>query len=164
MDHRNLTELYQRVAPRLLAYFRQHHSTKAMAEDLLQETFLRALKHGERMERATSPAAYLFGIARHIRLDVMRQRPVVLTDADLEGSAAVVAQEDTRLDDMRAAIQRLAEPHRETLLLRLRHELSYAEIAEVLQVPIGTVRSRLHYAVAQLRTALVSASEQERSP
>ena len=113
----------------LLAYFRQHRSTNANAEDLLQETFLRALNHQERVARAASPQAYLFGIARHIRLDALRKRSVP-DDIILQESRQAAEPEDPRLDGMRAAIQELREPHRETLLLKLRHELSYKEVSQ----------------------------------
>jgi RNA polymerase sigma-70 factor (ECF subfamily) len=62
--------------------------------------------------------------------------------------------EDPRLENMRAAIAGLPEALRETLALRLRAELSYEEIAETLQIPVGTVRSRLHDAVRRLRAAV----------
>lgn len=137
----------------LLAYFRQHRSTRANAEDLLQETFLRALNHQDRVARAASPRAYLFGIARHIRLDALREHSVP-DDIILQESRQAAEPEDPRLNGMRSAIQELREPLRETLLLKLRHELSYEEIAGALQIPIGTVRSRLHYAVAELKSVL----------
>jgi RNA polymerase sigma-70 factor (ECF subfamily) len=60
--------------------------------------------------------------------------------------------EDPRLDGMRAAIARLPETHREVLEMRLADELSYAQIAEAMDLPIGTVRSRIHHAVLRLRT------------
>lgn len=61
---------------------------------------------------------------------------------------------DPRLEPMREAITKLPPTHAEVLLLRLQQELSYEEIAQILDVPIGTVRSRLHHAVQQLREAL----------
>jgi RNA polymerase sigma-70 factor (ECF subfamily) len=68
--------------------------------------------------------------------------------------AATAEPEDPRLYAMRDAIAGLPALQREALLLKLRHELSYEEIAEVLAVPVGTVRSRLHHAVLRLKEAL----------
>lgn len=64
------------------------------------------------------------------------------------------APEDARLEALRLAIATLPEPQRETLLLKLHHELSYEEIAESLGIPVGTVRSRLHHALHHLRATL----------
>jgi RNA polymerase sigma-70 factor (ECF subfamily) len=61
---------------------------------------------------------------------------------------------DERIAEMREAIVKLPEEMRETLELRLADELSYEEIAAVLEIPIGTVRSRLHNAVKKLREEL----------
>ena len=61
---------------------------------------------------------------------------------------------DPRLDVMREGIERLHAASRQVLELRLQRELSYEEIATTLRVPVGTVRSRLHHAVRQLREHL----------
>ncbi|MDE2889220.1 MAG: RNA polymerase sigma factor [Gemmatimonadota bacterium] len=149
----DIAELYRETGPAILAYFCQHRSTKPNAEDLLQETFFRALSHKDRVLSAASPRAYIFGIARHVRLGATRERPAP-DEILLPESHQTVETEDPRLHDLRHAIQQLKEPHRETLLLKLRYELSYEETASVLQIPIGTVRSRIHYAVARLRRVL----------
>jgi RNA polymerase sigma-70 factor (ECF subfamily) len=65
--------------------------------------------------------------------------------------AAVERAEDARLETMRLAIGDLPDVLRETLRLKLAHDLSYDELAEVMAVPIGTIRSRLHHAVRTLR-------------
>jgi RNA polymerase sigma-70 factor (ECF subfamily) len=151
-DHDSLEQLYREAAPALLAYFRHQPALAGAAEDLLQDTFVRALKHRDRLEAAVSRRAYLFGMARHVGLDALRKAAPVGTPAELQ--IAPVAGEDGRLESMRAAIAELPPPHREALLLRLQQELSYEEIAEVLDIPVGTVRSRLHHAVLRLRQAL----------
>jgi RNA polymerase sigma-70 factor (ECF subfamily) len=100
-----------------------------------------------------TPRAYLFGIARHVGLDALRaHRPSEEISSDAPAAAAAV--EDPRLDLLRTTIAALPEIQREALQLKLNHELSYTEIAEVLGIPVGTVRSRLHHAVAQLRATL----------
>jgi RNA polymerase sigma-70 factor (ECF subfamily) len=154
MDRENeqLEQFYRETAPALLAYFRHQPALAGAAEDLLQDTFLRALEHRDRIETAVSRRAYLFGIARHVGLDALRQAEPVGVPADSQ--IAPVAGEDGRLESMRAAIAELPPPQREALLLKLQQELSYEEIAGVLDIPVGTVRSRLHYAVLCLRQVL----------
>lgn len=144
---------YRQVGPDLLAYFRYRHGHPQVAEDLLQDTFMQAMKHPERILAADSPRAYLFGIARNLSLETFRrQRPE--GKMPLELPAETGDAPDPRLEPMREAITKLPPTHAEVLLLRLQQELSYEEIAQVLDVPIGTVRSRLHHAVQQLREAL----------
>lgn len=141
--------LYRETGPGLLAYFRRRPGLAAAAEDLLQDTFIHALRRPERLAGSVSPRAYLFGIARHVGQDALRrQKPTVELE---EMAAGPAADEDARLEPMREAIARLPEMQREALQLKLKHELSYEEIVEVLGIPTGTVRSRLHHAVRMLR-------------
>ena len=151
-ENEHLEQLYREMAPMLLAFFRHQPALAGTAEDLLQDTFVRALKHRDRLETAVSRRAYLFGIARHVGLDALRRAEPGGVPADLQ--IAPVTGEDSRLESMRAAIAELPAPQREALLLKLQQDLSYEEIAAVLDVPLGTVRSRLHYAVLRLRHVL----------
>jgi RNA polymerase sigma-70 factor (ECF subfamily) len=141
--------LYHRHGPALLAYLRRTFGPNA--EDLLQESFVHALRSREQCLRADSPRAFLFGIARHVGLSAARRERAHLPLPDVP---APQRAEHPALDAMAAAIRALPPQIRETLELRLREELSYEEIATVLQVPIGTVRSRLHSALKLLRQAL----------
>lgn len=150
--HRQLETLYRETGANLLAYFRSRPTLAPQAEDLLQDTFARALQHPDRLAAALSPRAYLFGIARHVGHDALRRSSPVAAFTENEIEAELT--EDVRLADMREAIAQLPPAQRETLLLKLRHDLSYEEIAEVLDIPVGTVRSRLHAAVQSLRAAL----------
>lgn len=148
-----LEQLYRDLAPALLAYFRRQPRLQGSADDLLQDTFVRALRSLSRLQVSVSPRAYLFGIARHVGLDALRaQRPTEELPADWPDDTTRPA--DDRLPAMRAAIAALPEFQREALQLKLQHDLSYEEIAEVLAIPVGTVRSRLHHAVARLRESL----------
>ena len=148
-----LEQLYRDLAPTLLSYFRRQPTLGRFAEDLVQDTFVRAIRRFTYLRDSVSPRAYLFGIARHVSVDALRtHRPTeeLLVEPPAEASPPV----DDRLLAMQIAIAGLPEPQRETLQLKLQHELSYEEIAEVLAIPVGTVRSRLHHAVAHLRAAL----------
>lgn len=148
-----IEEQYADIAPRLRAYFRGQPALRDQTDDLLQETFLRAWRQRARVRSAISIRAYLFGIARHVGLDSLRRRRVTEPLSD-EIPGDVAESTDERVELMRQAIARLPATHREPLLLKLHHELSYAEIAQVMDLPVGTVRSRLHHAVLRLQGSL----------
>jgi RNA polymerase sigma-70 factor, ECF subfamily len=147
-----LEQLYREMGPALLGYFRRQPTLAGLAEDLLQDTFVRALTRIDRLQTSVSQKAYLFGIARHVGIDALRQMKAA--DKMATEAPAMTEKLDERLEPMRQAISGLPEAQREALLLQLQQELSYAEIAEVLDIPVGTVRSRLHHAVLNLRQTL----------
>jgi RNA polymerase sigma-70 factor, ECF subfamily len=158
MNAARLATLYQEIAPDLLRYLSRRHGDGAAAEDLLQETFAAVLRNPAGFEAALSPRAYLFGIARNLSARTFREDTTHVTLCEFtefeDAPSAVPAEQDPRLELVRAEISKLKPDLRETLELRLDHELSYQEIAVALEIPIGTVRSRLHEAMLRLRQAL----------
>src|SRR5580658_7063229 len=135
-----IEHLYHAHGPALLGYLQRSFGRCAAAEDLLHETFLQALRGQDRLAAADSPRAWLFGIARHVGLTAARRhRPTQSLDAIPEG----VTEPNPELANMREALE-----------LRLRENLSYEEIATMLEIPLGTVRSRLHTAMQKLRDAM----------
>lgn len=148
---RQIETLYRTHAAALLAYLRHSFARCAAPEDLLHETFVQALRHPARLADAASPRACLFAIARHVGLTAARRhRPTT----QLDEAQQPARNADDRLATMREAIAQLPDQLRETLELRLQQNLTYAEIADVLEIPLGTVRSRLHTAMHQLRDTL----------
>jgi RNA polymerase sigma-70 factor, ECF subfamily len=137
------------------------------AEDLVQETCLRALRAIGRLRADSNVKSWLFTILRNIWLNQLRQRrttpDLVELDAD-ENSAnepADAAQDPltdyvntVEREQVRAAIQQLPLEFREIILLREYEELSYQEIAVLLDCPPGTVMSRLARARSKLRELL----------
>lgn len=128
------------------------------AEDLVQETFLRAFRAWEQFAPGTECRAWLFAICRntHLRSSKRQQRVAAYEDAELEALAAVAihasAQQEGLADvferseivsAIRSAVDVLPEPYREVVMLVDLEEQGYAEAARVLEIPIGTVRSRL---------------------
>lgn len=139
---------YREYGSVLLRYLSRRFG-RGGADDLLQETFVQAMRRPQRIQETVSPRAWLFGIARHVGITAFRRRRLTV---DLPQTvSAPAAQEDERLAEMRQAIAKLPAEMRETLELRLADDLSYEEIAAVLEIPVGTVRSRLHNAVRKLR-------------
>lgn len=148
-----LEAAYHEHGAALLAYLRRHFSVVGSADDLLQETFVQALRTLDRAAEVVSLRAWLFGIARNVAVTAARRRRDTVrlseTIAVREPEAA-----DPRIDRMQQAITRLPEAQREALELRVRDDLSYDEIADVLGIPVGTVRSRLHNAMRMLKESL----------
>jgi RNA polymerase sigma-70 factor (ECF subfamily) len=145
--------LYRAHGSALLAYLSRRFGRCASPEDLLQETFVHAMRRPSQVAGAQSPRAFLFGIARHLGLSALRRRQRLVIDQPVENLdiAAPIPAADARLAELRQAIERLPDPLRATLELRLHDELSYEEISVVLKVPVGTVRSRLHNALRKLQ-------------
>lgn len=137
------------------------------AEDLVQETFLRAYRSWHTFERGTNAKAWLFTICRNTflreRERVGSRREYAETVLDMETRAVTDAHGphpekdffDGRIDDeVVRAIDQLPEEFREVLVLSDLGDLRYAEIAEVLEIPVGTVKSRLFRARRVLQDAL----------
>ena len=146
------------------------------AEDAVQECYLRALKHFDGY-RGPAMKPWLFAILRNVCRDEYARRASSPTGAieDLPESAEQAplwneAQETPEAEMLRtrdaATIRRLvaalADPFRETLVLREINDLSYREIAAAVGVPVGTVMSRLARARAMLRSAWMAEQEQPR--
>jgi RNA polymerase sigma-70 factor, ECF subfamily len=143
----------------------------ADAEDLVQETFLKALRGFQGFEQGTNFKAWMFRILRNTyltsRTGLAAQRTVALED-ELEESGARDYPEGAidrqtpemnliRLSDraaVEAAMEQLSPPLLEVILLCDVEEMKYREIAAVLEIPIGTVMSRIARARLALRTAL----------
>jgi RNA polymerase sigma-70 factor (ECF subfamily) len=128
------------------------------AEDLVQETFMRAYRAWESYEPGTNCRRWLFTICRNTfnREHERESRYVALDDGDMEALAAVRVHAAAALDGtdalllkmqlgpaIEAALARLSEPFRSAVVLVDIEEYTYEDAAEVLGVPIGTVRSRL---------------------
>jgi len=151
MDSTEIAALYRLEAPQLAAYVRRLVGDADAAMDIVQETF-RVLVQQANRTHLQSPRAWLYAVARHLAAKSQRRfRPLPLRD---ELPVAAPPEPDERIQMMRQAIARLPPELREALELRLEHELSYQEIAFVLGIPLGTVRSRLHNAVRALRKRL----------
>ncbi len=133
----------------------------ALAEDAAQEAFLRAWLHISSFRRGEPLLNWLYRIAVNAALDVLRRRheePVedetlqMIPEQGLGPEAALIEKE--RLALLQQAMGSLPDAARSTLVLREYGELSYQEIASVLDIPIGTVMSRLSYARDRLREVL----------
>jgi len=139
----------------------------ADADDLVQETYLRALKAFDTFTRGTNAKAWLFTIARRLNIDRFRRariRPQPLAEEAVEDTSLspaapeteeVMGWEQLSPEVVRRAIESVPEPFRLAVVLRDLEGLSYQQVAEVLDIPSGTVMSRLHRGREYVRQALV---------
>lgn len=147
---------YRETAPRLRAFLRHLLANEHAAEDVMQETFTQIWRHPERFnpERG-SPRAYLFGVARKQAAEWLRtQKPSSELDFELPARGGI--ENASIISDV---FSRLTVEQRTLLWLREVEGQSYAELAIILDVPIGTVRSRLFSAREALRGIWCMASQ-----
>src|SRR6266404_4879599 len=137
------------------------------AEDLVQETYVRAIEATGRLREHSNVKAWLYTILRNIRLNQVRQRATSpkLVELDAYDNAADLAIDSGRdphalyvnkveKQQVQAALHQLSEEHREIIVLREYADLSYQQIATLLNCPLGTVMSRLARARSKLGTLL----------
>ena len=152
-----LAQLYQDVGPQIWSYIRRRSIRQDEADEILQDTFLIVARRQEDLLKAQSKKAWLIGIARNLlRERGRRKRRGAVTQLAQDPPTPVEEPEDARLDSVRSAIARLPDQQREVIEMRIEHDLSYAEIAVAMAIPIGTVRSRLHHAVRAVRETIQS--------
>ena len=139
----------------------------AEAEDLVQETYVRALPAMGRLRTDSNTKGWLFTILRNVWLNQLRKwrngpQTIEMEGDDGVANSIVEPSKDSHdlyvskveAEQVRAAIKELSAEFREVILLREYEDLSYQEIANVLDCPIGTVMSRLGRARAKLRVLL----------
>src|SRR5258707_722926 len=131
-------ELFARYREPLYGFFRRRLPAVERAEDLTQETFLAVIRATSRYEPRALVRTYLYGIALKI---VAAERRKQSRNAPPQPGAVKVAPEEALW--VRQALERLDPAEREILMLREFEQLSYAEISELLRLPVNTVRSRL---------------------
>jgi RNA polymerase sigma-70 factor (ECF subfamily) len=149
---------YANALPPLLgqasAYARALLRNRHDAEDAVQQAALRALERIATFDSNHSFRGWWFAILRNCCVDLVRtrkRRPTEPLGAHLADNQATNEAKWLQLD---RAIERLSTQHQEILRLRYFGELSYADLAETLQIPPGTVMSRLHLARKALSTLL----------
>ncbi len=148
-----LVERYQRSVYRLCYRYLNNHED---AHDAAQEAFLRAYKAIGRFRGDSAFSTWLYRIAVNACLNFRAARkppadelPEGLADGGAPASERVLSEERARL--VRAAVTRLPERQRATLILKVYHDLSHEEVARILGSTVGTVKANLFHALANLR-------------
>jgi len=177
-------ELYRRHCQPVLRFALAMTDSRAAAEDIVHDTFVELLQHPANYDyERGSLRAFLYGIARHriaksvraavIALPHMRgdedahARPAPREPAELTAASATPEDQAARAQDLerlRAALRALPLAHREVIAWCDLEEVPYATVANILDCPIGTVRSRLHRARGLLSEAFRSLDRRADNP
>ena len=159
--------LVHRYEGELFSYLRRYLGSAEMAEDVFQATFLQVHLKQEHFEAGRRFRPWLYTIATNQAIDAQRRNKrhrIVSLDSrsgddvgtlvdilsGTEGTADVMAEDQESRDWVRAAVDDLPEPLKGTLMLVYYQGMKYREAADVLGIPVGTVKSRLHAALLKL--------------
>ena len=136
------------------------HGNEALAEDMVQETYLKALLHQDRFAPDTNLQAWLLRILYNAIMSTYRHRQVAKEGPYPEGfDPADAAKADTEVsDEILQAVRDLPEDHREIFLMAAMEDSPYQAIADKLGIPVGTVMSRLWRARRSLKQRLTPVS------
>lgn len=155
-DRSAFEALVRRHQRRLLNYFiRSGVSTDA--EDLVQQTFLRLYRYRNRYSARAKFTTFLYLLARQVWIDELRRRTRRRRLSDslaAEPDNAPPAVTPALADDLQQALAGLSERLRAVVTLGVLQELAYPEIAKILKIPVGTVKSRMFNALRELRARL----------
>jgi len=149
--------LYRRYEGRIYGLGLRMLGSRDLAEELVQETFLRLWRSADAFDPARGPVrVYVLAIARRTAITLWRRSSPQesLPGADRDGAVGDGVDELLLAVGVRDAMQALSAEHREVLALCVEQDLSQAEAARRLAVPVGTVKSRTHHALRALGAAL----------
>lgn len=155
-DETALAALYHRHSVPLYNYLLRLVRERQAAEDLLQEVFVAAWKGSAAFKGRSQVKTWIFRIAHNKAVSWLRKHarpddsPGQEEDWALAKSPETLALELWRQDEVRKAVEQLSPKHRAVIELAFAHDLSYAEIAEIMDCPTGTVKSRISYAMRRL--------------
>lgn len=165
-DRAAFAELFGYFAPRIKAFMQRSGASEAQAEELAQETMLSVWRKAPLFDPQTAGAtAWIFTIARNLRIDAHRRdrrhaNAGDIADVDLEFQVDDAPPPDARLvtaqseRTVRIALAQLSPEQVRVVQLSFFEEKAHAEIAQILGIPLGTVKSRLRLALGRLRNLL----------
>jgi RNA polymerase sigma-70 factor (ECF subfamily) len=160
-DRQAFTELFRRYRVRITSYLYRLLRDPGDAESLAQETFLRVLQRGHLYTYPRRFSTWVFTVARNLAADFLKKKRAITSESfDLMADAqsepehlrpdvATMHEEASR--ELQQAIDALPGQHREVLILRAFYDMSYREIAEIVGCPESTARSRMDYALKELK-------------
>ena len=159
----NWTIIVEEIGPKLFRYFSAAVS-QSLASDLVQETLIRLVqkhKNGQYKAEKGSFQMFAFGIARFVRLEALKASPKEDFFADpseyewqIDRTSIEINAEVNEIKRLRNAIAQLNESQKEIILLLIDKDLSLQEIGEILNMPLGTVKSYVHRAKGKLKELL----------
>lgn len=151
--------LYERYRDWVFTLALRFTRDQALAHDVLQETFIYFLRKFPGFALTAQLKTFLYPVVRHNALAVQRKTLKLTTNDDFSAQtpdpACLAALNEQlaaeALPELHRAVEHLDTGHREVVILRFAEDLSLQEIALAMEIPLGTVKSRLHHALAELR-------------
>ncbi len=160
-DETAFKELFDRYQSRLYNFILRTVGEDMTAEDVFQDTFMRIAQRASTFHPRARAVTWIYRIAYNLSIDYFRRNKRMsdfeevteeLPDSSAEPfDTAVIHSQRGILED---ALNLLKPPHRAVVMLSVIEERSHQEIADMLGVPVGTVKSRLHYALRKLEKVL----------
>jgi RNA polymerase sigma-70 factor (ECF subfamily) len=155
-DERDVREAYAAHAAELYGFAVRSLGDRGLAEEAVQETFLRAWRAGDRFDpQIGSLRTWLFAILRNVVIDLGRARSARPAISEGGAEPSVEPFDEALLAwQIEEAMRRIGDQHREVLVETYYRGRPYAEVAEQLGIPVGTVKSRVYYGLRALRIVL----------
>jgi RNA polymerase sigma-70 factor (ECF subfamily) len=154
--------VFRHFAPRVRSYMAKLAADNQSAEELMQETMIAVWNKADRYDRSKgSLSTWIFTIARNLRIDAVRKEkrpefdpddPVFVPDAEPSADTVLVAQQSA--DQLKTALAELPQEQAKLLEMSFFEDATHSVIAQQLNIPLGTVKSRMRLAFAKLRLAL----------
>lgn len=159
-DDDAFVQLYERHAAVIFNYLLRLIHDEKLAEDLLQETFVAVWQGAGAFGRRSKAKTWIFTIAHNKAVSWLRRyRPEALHEeshiAAEEPDPEARTLTNWRNEELLAALDKLSPNHRAVVELSFAQEMSYAEIARIMECPVGTVKSRMSYALRRLYGLLI---------
>ena len=162
-DDQALVELYSRYHKGVFNYTLRLIGDNEAAEDILQEVFVAVWQGADGFRQHSSVKTWIFRIAHNQAVSWIRKQKRIVETNESPSELSADPEEATvvnwRADEVRLALDQLSPAHRATVELAFVQDLSYAEIGEVLNCPVGTVKSRMSTALKQLGRILKATAE-----
>lgn len=161
-DDEAFAALYNAYSSSVFNYLIRLVHDRSLAEDLLQETFVAAWGGAGAFRRQSTVKTWLFRIAHNRAVSWLRRHRPRSMDDELEmvdetPGPEMLSQINWRNQALLSALDALSANHRAVVELAFAHELAYSEIAQVMECPVGTVKSRMSYALRHLQRLLIDA-------
>lgn len=154
--------IFRHFAPRVRSYMSKLAADSQLAEELMQETMIAVWNKADRYDRSKgSLSTWIFTIARNLRIDAVRKEkrpefdpddPVFVPDAEPSADNVLVAQQTA--EHLKAALAGLPREQAKLLEMSFFEDATHSVIAQKLNIPLGTVKSRMRLAFAKLRLVL----------
>ena len=154
MSDEELIAEARKFEKKLLNFFWRQGVSVSEGEDLVQETYLRLWNYRRSYKPTAKLSTFLFLLARQVRIDALRSQTRRAEREETWGSERPATEQPPEQgvrEDVRWAVAQLSEPLREVVELGVFQDLPYAEVGEILGIPVGTVKSRMSNAIKRLK-------------